>query len=38
MKVYILLFCLLFSFISNAQKEKKADLKFNDGIFIVALY
>ncbi|HBK70926.1 MAG TPA: hypothetical protein DDZ39_04590 [Flavobacteriaceae bacterium] len=23
----------MFSFISNAQKEKKADLKFNDGIF-----
>ena len=33
MNVYTLILCLLFPIISDAQKEKKTDLKFNDGIF-----
>lgn len=33
MKVSTLTLCLFFVVFSNAQKEKKSDLKFNDGIF-----
>jgi len=32
MKVSTLVLCLFFVVISNAQKEKKSELKFNDGI------
>jgi len=33
MKAYALLFYLFFTIISNAQKEKKTDLTFKDGVF-----
>jgi len=33
MKIHLLIFCLFYIGFSNAQKEKKDDLKFIDGIF-----
>ena len=33
MKIYTLILCFFFVVFSNAQKEKKATLKINDGIF-----